>query len=328
MREKGDAPVTVSHLTQPTDHRAQLLEDVRHGLTAYRKHLPSKYFYDARGSELFEEITRQPEYYLTESEAEILDRHSDGIMTRLQPDELVELGSGSSRKTTMLIEAMHHLGSGKRYVPIDISEEALRAAALDLCTTYKWLEVEGLVGDFVADLGKVRRRGRRLIIFLGSTIGNYPPTLRYSLLRAVSAALDAGDSFLLGVDLVKDEATMIAAYNDAAGVSAEFNLNILRVVNRELDGDIPIETFEHVTRFDRQFSCMAQSLRATREVIANIRALDLAVTFHAGEEIHTEVSCKFTREGVEGDFAAAGMHLDEWLTDSMERFALALGSHA
>jgi len=328
MREKGDAPVTVSHLTQPTDHRARLLEDVRHGLTAYRKHLPSKYFYDARGSELFEEITRLPEYYLTEAEAEILDRHSDTIMTRLRPDELVELGSGSSRKTTMLIEAMHRSGAGKRYVPIDISEEALRAAAMELCTTYKWLEVEGLVGDFVADLDKVRRRGRRLIVLLGSTIGNYPPTLRYSLLRAVSAALDDGDSFLLGVDLVKDEATMIAAYNDAAGVSAEFNLNILRVVNRELDGDIPIEAFEHVTRFDRQFSCMAQSLRATREVVADIRALDLAVTFHAGEEIHTEVSCKFTREGVEGDFAAAGMHLDEWLTDSTERFALALGSHA
>ena len=328
MRDKGDAPVTVSNLTEPTDHRAQLLEDVRHGLTAYRKHLPSKYFYDARGSELFEEITRLPEYYLTQAESDLLARHADHLMTRLEPDELVELGSGSSRKTLMLIEAMHRTGGGSRYVPIDISQEALSAAALELCTTYKWLEVEGLVGDFVADLAKVRRRGRRLIIFLGSTIGNYPPTLRYSLLRAVALALDPGDSFLLGVDLVKDEPTMIAAYDDSAGVSAEFNLNILRVVNRELDGDIPIDAFEHVTRFDAQFSCMAQSLRATREVVANIRALDLAVTFHKGEEIHTEVSCKFTRDGVMGDFAAAGMRLDDWLTDPEGRFALALGSHA
>jgi len=328
MRAKGEAPVTVSHLTKPRDHRTHLLEDVRHGLTAYRKHLPSKYFYDARGSELFEEITAQPEYYLTPAETEILARHSDDLMARIKPDELVELGSGSSRKTLMLIEAMHRSGGGKRYVPIDISEDALRAAALKLCTTYTWLEVEGLVGDYVADLDKVRRRGRRLIVYLGSTIGNYVPTLRYSLLRAVAAALDPGDSFLLGVDLVKDEATMTAAYDDAAGVSAEFNLNILAVVNRDLDGDIPIGAFEHVTRFDKQFSCMAQSLRATRDVVANIRALDLAVTFHAGEEIHTEVSCKFTRDGVDGDFAAAGMRVDDWLTDSKDRFAVALGSHA
>ena len=327
MRAEGDAPVTLSRLTEPTDHRNQLLEDVRHGLTAYRKHLPSKYFYDARGSELFEEITRLPEYYLTEAEAEILSEHSDDLMARIQPDELVELGSGSSTKTLTLIDAMHRSG-GSRYVPIDISEEALRAATKELCAIYKWLEVEGLVGDYVADLDKVRRRGRRLIVFLGSTIGNYAPTLRYSLLRAVAAALDPGDSFLLGVDLVKDEPTMIAAYNDPAGVSAEFNLNILRVVNRELDGDIPLDAFEHVTRFDSQFSCMAQSLRATREVVANIRALDLAVTFHEGEEIHTEVSCKFTRDGVEEEFAATGMRLDEWLTDSAGRFALALGSHA
>jgi len=327
MRKEGDAPVTVSRLTEHTDHRNQLLEDVRHGLTAYRKNLPSKYFYDARGSELFEEITRLPEYYLTEAESEILAEHSEDLMARIQPDELVELGSGSSTKTLMLLDAMH-LSGGSRYVPIDISEEALRAAAKELCTTYKWLEVQGLVGDYVADLDKVRRRGRRLIIFLGSTIGNYVPTLRYSLLRAVAAALDPGDSFLLGVDLVKDAPTMIAAYDDPAGLSADFNLNILRVVNRELDGDIPLDAFEHVTRFDPQFSCMAQSLRATREVVANIRALDLAVTFHEGEEIHTEVSCKFTHEGIEEEFAAAGMRLDEWLTDSAGRFALALGSHA
>ncbi len=327
MRNEGDAPVTVSRLTEPTDHRNQLLEDVRHGLTAYRKHLPSKYFYDARGSDLFEDITRLPEYYLTEAETELLAQHSDNLMARIEPDELVELGSGSSRKTRMLIDAMRRSG-GTRYVPIDISEEALRAAAKKLCASYSWLEVEGLVGDYVADLDKVRRRGRRLIVFLGSTIGNYVPTLRYSLLRAVAAALATGDSFLLGMDLVKDESTMIAAYDDAAGVSAEFNLNILRVVNRELDGDIPVDAFEHVTRFDRQFSCIAQSLRATREVVANIRALNLAVTFHVGEEIHTEVSCKFTRDGVEKDFAGAGMRLDDWFTDSAGRFALALGSHA
>ena len=328
MKTDGDAAVTVSHLATRRDYRAQLLEDVRHGLTSYRKHLPSKYFYDARGSDLFEEITRLPEYYLTRAETEILSVHSGALMARVQPEELIELGSGSSRKTVMLIEAMHRNGDGKRYVPIDIFEDVLRAAAKELRAAYYWLEIEGFVGDYVADLGKVRRRGRRLIAFLGSTIGNYVPTLRYSLFRAVAAGLDPGDSFLLGVDLVKDEPTMIAAYDDAAGVSAEFNRNILEVINRELDGDIPTEDFEHVTRFDREICCMSQSLRAKREVVANIRALDLAVTFHKGEEIHTEVACKFTREGVAGEFAAAGMRLDDWLTDSAGQFALVLGSRA
>ena len=327
MRADG-APVAISHLTTPTDYRAQLLEDVRHGLTSYRKHLPSKYFYDARGSNLFEEIARLPEYYLTRAETEILSAHSDDLMTRTQPDELVELGSGSSRKTVMLIEAMRRTGGGKRYVPIDISEDVLRAATKELGAAYDWLEIEGFVGDYVADLDKVRRRGRRLITFLGSTIGNYAPTLRYSLLRAVAAGLDPGDAFLLGIDLVKDEPTMIAAYDDAAGVSAEFNLNILQVINRELAGDIPLKAFQHVSRFDREISSMSQSLRAKREVVAKIRAIDLAVTFREGEEIHTEVACKFTRDGVEEEFASAGMGLDDWLTDSAGRFALALGSHA
>ena len=326
MRAEGDAPVTVSQLTPPKDYRSQLLEDVFYGFTAYRKYLPSKYFYDGRGSELFEQITELPEYYLTNAETEILAEHADSLMARIQPDELVELGSGSSRKTIMLIEAMYRSGPGRRYVPIDISEDALRAAAKELCGAYTWLEVEGLVGDFVADLDKVRRRGRRLIVFLGSTIGNYVPTLRYSLLRSVASALDAGDSFLLGVDLVKDEATMVAAYDDAAGVSSEFNLNILRVVNRELDGDLPLDAFEHVTRFDPISSCMAQSLRAKRPVVANLKALDLAVSFVEGEEIHTEVSCKFTRSQVEQDFADAGLAVDDWLTDSEDRFALVVGS--
>jgi L-histidine N-alpha-methyltransferase len=180
----------------------------------------------------------------------------------------------------------------------------------------------------MVDLDKVPRHGRRLIAFLGSTVGNYVPTLRYTLFRTVASALAPGDALLLGVDLVKDEAEMVAAYDDAAGISAEFNLNILRIVNRELDADIPLDAFEHVTRFDKQFSCMAQSLRAKHEVVANIRALDLAVTFLEGEEIHTEVSCKFTKAQIEHDFDAAGLHLEGWLTDSKNRFALALGTKA
>ena len=326
MRTGGDAPVTVSHLTAPTDHHAQMIEDVRHGLTAYRKHLASKYFYDKRGSELFEEITRLPEYYLTEAETEILAGRADGIMTEFQPDEMLELGSGSSLKTRMLIESMYRNSRGRRYVPIDISEEAIRTAASRICDDYPWLEVEGLVGDYVPDLTKIRRRGRRLVVFLGSTIGNYVPTLRHSLLRSVADALQPEDAFALGLDLVKDEPTMIAAYDDAQGVSAKFNKNILHVINRELGGDIPVDAFDHVTRFDSELSCMSQSLRASRRVVANIVALDLAVTFVPGEEIHTEVSCKFTEHQVRDEFEAAGMKLNNWLTDQGDRFAIAVGS--
>ncbi|MFP4072782.1 MAG: L-histidine N(alpha)-methyltransferase [Actinomycetota bacterium] len=297
------------------------------GLTAYRKHLPSKYFYDARGSELFEEITRLPEYYLTSAETEILQKLADSIMKVSRPEELVELGSGSSKKTVLLIEAMYRAG-GSRYVPIDISEDALRAAAKELCSTFEWLEVDALIGDYLADLPKVRRRGRRMIAFLGSTVGNYTPTLRRSLLRSISASIEDGDRFLLGVDLVKDEATMIEAYDDLSGVSAEFNRNILHVVNRELAGDIPVSAFEHVARFDRATSCMVQSLRATRAAVADIEAIDLAVTFDEGEEIHTEVSCKFSRQTVETEFEAAGMGLDSWMTDSQGYYALALGAPA
>lgn len=327
MRSNGPAPVRISWLTEPRDRRAQMMDEVRIGLTAYRKHLPSKYFYDARGSELFEEITRLPEYYLTSAETEILAQHADRLMGSVRPDELVELGSGSSKKTVMLIEAMYRAG-GSRYVPIDISEDALRAAAKELCSTFEWLEVDALIGDYLADLPGVRRRGVRMIAFLGSTIGNYTPTLRRSLLRSIASSITEGDRFLLGIDLVKDEETLIRAYDDSRGVSAEFNRNILHVVNRELDGDIPVAAFEHLTRFDPGTGCMVQSLRASRDVLANIRALDLAVSFDEGEEIHTEVSCKFTREVIEEEFASAGMRLDSWITDSRDYYALALGAHS
>lgn len=325
MRSAGDAPVTVSVLTRPHDRRAQMMEEVRIGLTTFHKHLPSKYFYDGRGSELFEEITHLPEYYLTRSELEIIEAHAHQLMGQVRPDELVELGSGSSAKTTRLLEAMRRYG-GSRYVPIDISEDALRSAAKELCAAYAWLEIDALIGDYLMDFAKVRRRGRRLIPFLGSTVGNYTPTLRRSLFSSVASSMSGGDRFLLGVDLVKDEPTMIRAYDDSAGVSAAFNRNILNVINRELDGDIPVNAFRHVTRFHRASSCMVQSLQATMDVVANVGAIDLAVSFEKGEEIHTEVSCKFTRRQIESEFQSVGMRLDSWMTDHEGYYALALAS--
>jgi len=316
--------VSMTRLTPKTNHHSELLQDVLHGFTAYSKYLPSKYFYDARGSDLFERITELPEYYLTRTEIEILERHARPIFDSVRPDELVELGSGASRKTLLLLEAFHSFGSGNRYVPIEISEDTLTEAADALTDLYDWLEVDGVVGDYVADLPKLRRNGSRLIAFLGSTIGNYVPTLRYSLLRSVAEAMEPDDAFVLGVDLIKDVDTMTRAYDDSEGLSAAFNKNILHVVNRDLGGDLPIDSFEHVSTFNPVSGCMEQGLVASKKILANIRALDLAVTFMPGERLHTEVSCKFSRNQIAEEFEDAGMTLVDWMTDPAGLYGLAV----
>jgi L-histidine N-alpha-methyltransferase len=313
---------TIRYLSKPDAYRVRLRRDALSGLTASPKRLPSTYFYDAVGSELFEEITKVPEYYLTRAETEILDRYADEILGACEPDELIELGSGSSRKTRLLLDAMRRLGCGVRYVPVDISEAALREAHLAIRDDYGWLEMECLIGDFSKDLHLIPRHGRRLVAFLGSTIGNLERPDRVELYTEVASMLDADDRFLLGVDLVKDEAAMVAAYDDAAGVTAAFNRNILTVLNRELDGNIPVEAFEHVTSFDATTECMRQRLRATREVDATLAAIDLDVHFDTGEELYTERSCKFTREGLAAELVEAGLEIVGWWTDAENRFAL------
>lgn len=324
VRTEGGAPVTIRRLSEPGDWHQQLIDDVVVGLTSSPKTLPSKYFYDASGSQLFEDITNLPEYYLTAAETEILRSSALELVEGVRPEEIIELGSGSSTKTRLLIEAMHAVGSGQRYVPIDVSDAALGEALEGLCADYDWLEIDGLVGDFVHDLHLIRRRGSRLAIFLGSTIGNLTPENRAPFLLEVETMLDHGDALLLGVDLVKDEPTMLAAYDDSDGVSAAFNKNILRVMNTELDGNLPVDDFVHVTRFNPEQQCMEQSLCATRDISSRLNAIGLDVHFEEGEEIHTEVSCKFTKEGLATEFAAAGLRISEWLTDDAGRFALVL----
>ncbi len=311
-------------LSDPVDHRAELAVDVRHGLGRRPKRLPSKWFYDDRGSALFEQITELPEYYLTRAETEILRARADEIVATVAPDEIVELGSGSSTKTRMLLEAMRRTGTGCRYAAIDVSEGALKDAGSSLVDDYPWLEVEGVLGDLGRDLPRVPRHGRRLVIFLGSTVGNLAPRDRPAFFRTIREGLEADDAFLLGVDLVKDEATMVAAYDDAAGVSAAFNRNVLVVINRTLDADLPIDAFEHVTRWVPGASAMVQSLRATRRVTARIGALDLEVSLAEGEEIHTEWSCKFTEEHLADELDDAGLTIERWWTDVGDRFGLAL----
>ena len=316
---------TITRLAGPVDRAALLAADVRAGLTAEPRWLPPKWFYDARGSALFERITELPEYYLTRAETSILARVAWPVIDLVGPDELVELGSGSSIKTRLLLAAMHERG-GRRYAPIDVSADALEGAAAALERGHPWLTFDGYVGDFTADLPKVPHHGRRLLAFLGSTIGNFVPAERAALLASVAAALVPGDAFLLGVDLVKDPAVLVAAYDDAAGVTAEFNLNVLRVLARELAADIKIEAFEHVAVWDAERAWIEMRLRASEAVTMRFPTLGMEVDFDAGQELRTEISAKFTRAVVEEELAAAGLVLARWDTDELGRFALALAT--
>lgn len=324
MTAEAPERTTILRLAAGSTHREQLERDVVACLTADPKWLPPKYFYDARGSELFEEITRLPEYYQTRTETGILERVVPELMRQVAPAEIVEIGSGSSRKTRLLLEAMHELGCGDLYVPFDVSPDALVSAAAELTGDYPWLRVDGVVGDFEHHLEAIPRTGRALVVFLGSTIGNLNFAEQPRFLSSVAGSLRPGDAFLLGVDLVKDAATLEAAYDDEAGVTAAFNRNVLSVLNRELGADFVPQAFTHVARYVAGESRIEMHLRADRQMEVTFPTLDLRVPFVAGEEMQTEISCKYTRQMVEGLFAGAGLRLTRWDTDEHERFALAL----
>jgi len=300
--------------------------DVLDGLTKPFKELPPKYLYDARGSELFDEITEQPEYYPTRTELRLLRERAAEIVARTGAGELVELGAGASTKARVLLDAMRAAGTLRRYVPLDVSEPVVATAARTLAADYPELEVAGLVADFERDLEHVPRAGdtTRLVALLGGTIGNFPPGTRRGVLAKIGSLLSDGDHLLLGADLVKDPAVIEAAYNDAAGVTAEFNRNMLRVLNREFDGDLPVESFEHVAFYDRRHEWIEMRLRATRPCTACLRALDLRVEFAAGEELRTEISAKFTPARVRGDLEASGLQAAELFIDADGLFAISL----
>jgi L-histidine N-alpha-methyltransferase len=303
-----------------------LRADVSAGLTADPKWLPPKWFYDARGSELFEEITRLPEYYPTRAERAILVARAAEIATATGARTLVELGSGSSEKTRLLIEALRAHGTLETYVPVDVSESALRQAGEALIADYAGLAVHALVADFQSGLDLSGSRGPRLVAFLGGTIGNLLPDERAAFLRLIRDALRPGDHLLLGTDLVKDERTLVAAYDDAAGVTAAFNKNVLAVLGRELGADLDPDDFDHVARWDGDQEWMEMRLRARRPLTAKVPALDLMVDLAEGEEIRTEISAKFRASGVRAEFAAAGLEQRYWWTDPEDRFALSLAA--
>lgn len=303
-----------------------LRADVRCGLTAPQKSLPPKYFYDERGSELFDEITRLPEYYLSRAEASILAERSGEIAELSQCQSLIELGSGTSAKTRLLLRALLDGGTLREFMPFDVDPTVLAAASEALAAEYPALRIRPLVGDFEQDLAAIPGGGRRTIAFLGSTIGNLDPPARANFLKQVGAALGPADTFLLGTDLVKDVSRLLRAYDDAAGVTAEFNRNVLRVVNRDLGADFAVEEFQHVAIWDDVNEWIEMRLRSARDQRVTIRDLGLTVSFAAGEELRTEISAKFRPDKLKEELAAAGLQTIRFWTDPDNDFGLTLAA--
>jgi len=302
----ASSPITVDHAFEDAAMRT-LAEDALDGLTQPFKELPPKHFYDARGALLFEEICQLPEYYPTRTERAILERTADEIIARTGAGELVELGSGSATKTRVLLDAMARAGTLERYVAIDVTENAVRESGARLIEEYPGLAVHGLIGDFERHLDRLPPpAARRLVVFLGGTIGNFRPGARRRFLRSIGKLLDRDDRLLLGTDLVKDRATLLAAYDDSAGVTARFNRNMLVVLNRELGADFMPDEFEHVALFDERNEWIEMRLRSRSRQTVALPAIGLEVQFAAGEELRTEISAKFTPERVERELSEAG----------------------
>ncbi|MDQ3769191.1 MAG: L-histidine N(alpha)-methyltransferase [Actinomycetota bacterium] len=308
------------------EEERSLADDVLDGLTRPFKELPPKHLYDTHGSALFDAICEQPEYYPTRTETAILRERGGEIAAATQAAELVELGAGSvDTKTRALLGALAAAGTLRRYLPVDVSETTVRASAHEVAAEHPGLTVHGIVGDVERHLDRLPpSAGPRVLAFLGGTVGNFLPGARRRFLRDLAGRLGPADHLLIGTDLVKDPAVLEAAYNDAAGKTAAFNRNVLTVMNRELGADFDLDNFEHVAFFDRDREWIDLRLRALARQWVNVPALDLAIDFRAREEMRTEISTKFTRERLEGDLAAAGLHLAHWLTDAEELYAVSV----
>jgi L-histidine N-alpha-methyltransferase len=318
---------------RPGDRIDAMRREIYAGLTGAPRSIPPKYFYDEAGSRLFDAICLLPEYYLTRAEYALLERHARGIVERTGAEVLVEIGSGMARKTGLLVGPLCARARSPRYVAFDISPDAVDASAQALARSHPRLSVRGVVGDFGGDLRALASSapaasGPRLFAFLGSTIGNLDEREAPALLQRAADAMTARDSFLLGVDLVKDERVLHAAYNDAQGVTAAFNRNVLRVLSRELDGDFDESAFEHLAFYDVQRDRIEMHLVSLRRQSVSLRAIDLRFELAAGERVMTEISRKFTRASVDATFAAGGLTMQEWLPADDGAFALAIARRA
>jgi L-histidine N-alpha-methyltransferase len=316
-----------THLTG-ADRRAALASDVREGLRATPKQLPPKWFYDETGSVLFEKITMLAEYYPTRRERAVLHARAAQIASVTGADTLVELGSGTSEKTRLLLNALQAAGTLRRFVPFDVDVTVLTRAADVIGAEYPEIAVHAVVGDFERHLELLPAGGRRLVVFLGGTIGNLEPAPRHAFLTGVRARLAPGDALLLGADLVKDVGRLLRAYDDAAGVTAAFNRNVLSVVNRELGADFALRGFAHVAAWDPDAEWIEMRLRSVCDQLVRVRDLGIEVAFAAGEQMRTEVSAKFRRDGLEAELAAAGLAMTRFWTDPDDDFAVCLSTPA
>jgi L-histidine N-alpha-methyltransferase len=306
------------------DHRAEMAEDVRRGLGSSPRTLPPKYFYDARGSRLFEEITELPEYYLTDAERSILDAEAESLVRDSGAEALVEYGSGSAGKTRVLLDALHAAGRLRGYAPIDVSAEPVRSTAAELAGRYPGVRIVGVIADFEQPIDLPFGDRPRMVLFLGSTIGNFPHDRAVAFLRRVAGEMSAADTLLVGFDLVKDPGVLEAAYDDPRGVTAAFNLNVLRVLNRELGADFDLDAFRHDAFWNADERRIEMHLRSTRRQTVRIAALETEIELAEGESIRTELSHKYTRDSAREMLEAAGLSLDRWDTDPGGRFALGL----
>jgi L-histidine N-alpha-methyltransferase len=317
--------ITIDVHLPPGGPLSGMAADVRAGLTSPFKELSPRYFYDELGSQLFEQITELPEYYPTRCEREILTAEAAEICRAANsPATLIELGSGSAAKTRVLLAAMCEAGCLETYCPVDISEEITRDTAQKIAAEYEGVSVRGLVCDFELDLERIDAAAPRVIALLGGTIGNFAPQQRAGFLRRIANLLGPEDRFLLGTDLIKDRATLELAYDDPQGVTAAFNKNVLAVLNERLDANFDPDGFEHVARWDPENLWMDIRLRALHHQVVDIKALDLQVAFGAGEEMRTEISTKFARQGLDGIYAEAGLEITDWWTDPEGLYALSL----
>ncbi|MES1940176.1 hypothetical protein T5B8_08033 [Salinisphaera sp. T5B8] len=309
---------------------ASLADDVRAGLLSRPRWLSPKYFYDDRGSALFEAICATPEYYPSRTEAALLAAHGREIVEYAAPDHMLELGSGSSRKTRHLLDACDALGQGCTYWPFDVSAQMMLDAGAELVADYSWLSVHALIGDYTGGLANVPlpEAGRRLIVFLGGTLGNFEPPAATAMLEQIAALMRDGDRLLLGVDRVKDTATLEAAYDDAEGVTAQFNRNVLRVLNRELDADFPVQDYSHRAVFDRDMARIEMRLAADHAHRVTLAALDTAIDIEAGEEIVTEFSHKFTPDTLAALFETAGLTIERHFEAEGGAYSLVLAGKA
>jgi L-histidine N-alpha-methyltransferase len=330
-RQVGTARLKILESDRTDDRLSTMAREVRAGLGTAPRSLPPKYFYDEVGSRLFDAICDLPEYYLTRAERGLLERHATHIVERSGAETLVEIGSGMARKTGLLVQAMCARGGSPRYVPFDIAPSAIAASARSILPEHPSLTIHGVVGDFAYDLHRVAiaappTSGPRLFAFLGSTIGNLDETQAPALVRDVSRLMTARDRFLLGVDLVKDERTLVAAYDDARGVTAAFNRNVLAVLSREMNGDFDIEAFRHLARWNAPAERIEMHLVSSRHQRVHLRSAGLRFELAAEETILTEISRKFTRTSVERTLFQGAMHLVDWWTDG--DFALVLAARA